>query len=309
MKTGTTRHPKMRALARALDVPLPTAVGILQLLWEFASEFAPDGAVGKFTDEYIAEACGWDGNPSLLTASLSSEQSRWLDPHEVFRLTIHDWPEHCEYTVHNRIARSKRFFADGSAPKLSRLAEKERKDAVAFYSESARAAVERMRQAHGTSARDVRTEQAHEPCALDVRTPSAPLPVPVPMPKPEPKPIRAGAVISMPPSGEALIRETSERMYARHPKKRNLVLIPGTLTAAIAAVADPAAMLIEIEKVHAAWCDTAKWNEDDGRFAPKLDEWIADRGYTKWPGARARERPLNLYTPPTPIEESKDLLP
>ena len=71
----------------------------------------------------------------------------------------------------------------------------------------------------------------------------------------------------------------AERMYALHPKKRNMVLVPGALESAVLS----GTPLSEIESCHAAWCSTSAWNETSGRFAPKLDEWIADRGFTKWP--------------------------
>src|SRR4051794_2736896 len=125
MKRGTTDHPKMKTLSRILNVPLPMAVGILQLLWEVAADYALDGGVGKFTDEHIAEACGWTGNASDLVGALTDQRCQWLDSHEGFRLVVHDWPDHCEDSVHNKLARSKRHFANGSIPRFSRLSKTE----------------------------------------------------------------------------------------------------------------------------------------------------------------------------------------
>lgn len=184
MKKGTTGHPKTKALARQLGISLPTAIGTLQLLWEFASEYAPDGAIGKFSDGYIAEECGWSGDPEDLIRALTAQECRWVDCDPLFRLIVHDWPDHCEDSVHNKLARGHKFFANGSAPKLSRLSKPEREATESFYKEnpyaSARHALlsardERTEQAHGE-----RTPQAHVPCAPTLPCPATTLPLPPP---------------------------------------------------------------------------------------------------------------------------------
>lgn len=86
------------------------------------------------------------------------------------------------------------------------------------------------------------------------------------------------------PAETFLIRDSVERLYAAHPKKANLVLIPGALIGALNGTTDVSSKLAEIEKCHAAWCATDDWKEKNGRFAPKLDAWLADRGFSAWPG-------------------------
>lgn len=93
---------------------------------------------------------------------------------------------------------------------------------------------------------------------------------------------------------QVAIRDCSERLYGKHPKAKNLVLVPGALLSA-----SKVCSLTEIEECHAAWCE--EWAKESVRFAPKLDEWLSDRGFTKWPPSHPRGRPtrkLNLYTPP-----------
>lgn len=92
----------------------------------------------------------------------------------------------------------------------------------------------------------------------------------------------------------ALLEDSVERLYARHPKKRNLPLVGVALMAALERSPDPNALMAEIDRAHIAWCKTPDWNESNGKFAPKLDEWIADRGWTKLPDARASPAP-NMY--------------
>ncbi len=69
-------------------------------------------------------------------------------------------------------------------------------------------------------------------------------------------------------------------MYAAHPKKSNLVLVPGALLAA-ANCGDYS--LEEIESRHSVWVKTDDWTKSRGRFAPKLDIWLTDRGFTQLP--------------------------
>ena len=80
-----------------------------------------------------------------------------------------------------------------------------------------------------------------------------------------------------------IIGECAERMYSLHPKKKNLVLVPGALQASVNGAKELQPFLIEVETCHAAWCKTEDWIKGGGRFAPPLDQWIADRGYTQWP--------------------------
>ena len=75
------------------------------------------------------------------------------------------------------------------------------------------------------------------------------------------------------------IGEAAERMYALHPKKKNLVLVLPSLERAVSS----GAHVSDIEVCHAEWCATDDWRKANGRFAPKLDEWISDKGYTQHP--------------------------
>lgn len=124
MKRRTWDHPKMRDLAESLDVPLPHAVGILHLIWEWTGERCPEGNIGKFADKRIADAAHWTGEPTSFVQALID--SRWIDKSDEHRLLIHDWPEHCEDSIHIFLARHIRFFATGQMPKLSRLGKEER---------------------------------------------------------------------------------------------------------------------------------------------------------------------------------------
>jgi len=97
MKRGTPRHPKVLGLSVALGIPQYAVVGLLEMLWHFAAEFAIDGGVGKFTDEMIAKALCWDGDSAILIDALANEG--WIDRCQCHRLRVHDWPNHADQTV------------------------------------------------------------------------------------------------------------------------------------------------------------------------------------------------------------------
>ena len=113
MKRGTTRHPKTKALARSLRIPVPHAIGLLQLLWEYAAEFAPEGDVGRFPDADIADALMWPEKDAerLIQALVSN---RWLDADQTWRLLVHDWPHHAEDSVRKKLVRNRAVFRTAS---------------------------------------------------------------------------------------------------------------------------------------------------------------------------------------------------
>lgn len=97
MKRGTPRHPKVDELATLLKKPRYAAIGLLEMLWHFTSEFALQGDVGRFSDDAIAKALCWDGASTMLVSALVN--SHWLDACPCHRLRVHDWPTHSDQTV------------------------------------------------------------------------------------------------------------------------------------------------------------------------------------------------------------------
>lgn len=94
MKSAVRSHPKTGRLMRRLCVCRATAVGVLNLLWDYASRQAKDGSLHKVTSEDAAEILGVEeGAPALLAL----RDSGWLDDHPAGHgFIIHDWLDHCE---------------------------------------------------------------------------------------------------------------------------------------------------------------------------------------------------------------------
>ena len=114
MLRRTPTHPKFVALVAILRCPKPLVVGVLELLWHFTAEYAPEGDVGRWSDGAIAEAVGWEGDAAGLVAALTS--TGWLDPHPEHRLVVHDWNDHCDRYVRRKLARRRQtIIGDGPA--------------------------------------------------------------------------------------------------------------------------------------------------------------------------------------------------
>lgn len=104
MKQNTTSKLKFKKLRRALgDPPLYQIVGLLEALWQFAATDAPLGDIGKFSNEEIAMAVEWQGDPDELIEALVSTE--WLDLSDRHRLVIHHWHEHVPNYLKQRIQR------------------------------------------------------------------------------------------------------------------------------------------------------------------------------------------------------------
>lgn len=121
MKRGTPDHPKVLMLAaelRRLGIPMPrtTAVGILEMLWQWAAKYAIQGDVGRWPDEIIEAALEWVGEPGALVTALI--RTKWLDEApEPHRLVIHDIHDHADNTWRQCLDDSGLTWWDGRPPR------------------------------------------------------------------------------------------------------------------------------------------------------------------------------------------------
>lgn len=190
MKAGTPDHPKIIHLSNLLDIPRYAAVGILETLWHWTAKYAIAGNIGRYDDDMIAHAIGWQGDAAELVSALV--ESQWLDKNDEHRLIVHDWPDHCEDSVHMKLARRFELFADGTMPRLNRFNKSERTQIETQYSNAHGAHTARTQQAHET-----RTALAEANALAEAEAEAMPLPIPKPKPKgarehmPQPEPDQA----------------------------------------------------------------------------------------------------------------------
>lgn len=131
MKRTGFDHPKIGRLQNLLELPRFAAVGLLESIWLFTGNHAPAGDVGKWTDQEIATAVGWPRDPAIMINALV--EARLLDRDPTARLLVHDWFEHCDDGIHQKLAREVRLFANGDLPKMTRLPKEERTQLLEKY--------------------------------------------------------------------------------------------------------------------------------------------------------------------------------
>lgn len=131
MKREAANHTKMKRLCRRLDLPRYVGMGIMEALWHLTATEAICGDIGKLSNEDIALGIDYRGDENALIEALTI--AGWLDRDPTNRLMVHDWWDHCEDAVHMKMARSRRYFADGRVPKLTRLGSREREEAERYY--------------------------------------------------------------------------------------------------------------------------------------------------------------------------------
>jgi hypothetical protein len=81
------------------------------------------------------------------------------------------------------------------------------------------------------------------------------------------------------PGSPQTAEEWAERLYARHPKKKNRVLAEQTIVDLWCSAHDPERLFEQIDKAHSQRCGTHDWQKNNGNFAPSLAEWLNDRAY------------------------------
>ena len=113
MKRTALDHPKLIDLASRLQVPRYVYVGLLETLWNFTSRFAPQGNIGKYTNEAICRFLEWKDDPTILINALV--ECRLLEHHSVHRLLVHDWEEHADQVVKRHLAKHKLAFIQSEA--------------------------------------------------------------------------------------------------------------------------------------------------------------------------------------------------
>lgn len=190
MKRGTPDHPKTVDLASRLNIPRYQAVGILECLWHFTAEFAPQGNVGKFSDAAIAGHLHWDKPCRELITALC--EAKYLERHPKHRLIVHDWHEHADQTVKRYLAKHGLEFV-----KSEQVTRKPRAS---------------------TKLANASTKLAQTSEGNEVDGQPLPLPLPLPLPEPLPQP----ATCACAPSAADMNGQTSNRFdefWLKWPRK------------------------------------------------------------------------------------------
>jgi len=102
MKICCVNHVKTKTLQRLLGLRHYEAVGLLEMLFNFAAQNADDGHVGKYTNNQIAIWIDWFGDADdLVHALVESGYLEEIDRDA--RLAVHDWNEHAPTYIKKRL--------------------------------------------------------------------------------------------------------------------------------------------------------------------------------------------------------------
>lgn len=108
VKRAAVDHPKIQRLQRRLSLTRFEAMGLLEALWHFTGRYAPQGDLGRWSDEEIAAWIEWPGDPGELIGTLVI--CGWLDVNETYRLVVHDWPDHADEATKVSLKRAGKTF-------------------------------------------------------------------------------------------------------------------------------------------------------------------------------------------------------
>ena len=111
MKREAVGNTKMKKLCKRLGCRLYMSIGILEGLWHLTAREAPQGDIGKLSNEDIALGLDYEGDADKLIDALV--ECHWLDESPDNRLVVHDWHEHADDAVKKRLMRTHRPFLSG----------------------------------------------------------------------------------------------------------------------------------------------------------------------------------------------------
>ena len=117
MKHGTELTVKFLKLKRRLGLPLWQCKGLLESLWNLTAASAPEGDIGRFSNEDIAASIEWKGDENELINALV--ETKWLHTDSEYRLYVHDWSDHAPNFVKGNFTKHNKKFADEVARERS----------------------------------------------------------------------------------------------------------------------------------------------------------------------------------------------
>jgi hypothetical protein len=107
-------HPKFAELQARLSLPKYAALGLLESIWHFTGRYAPQGNIGKYSDQAIESWLGWNGEPGTVIPALTG--AGWIDENADYRLITHDWHRHADNATRLALKRNQTTFCIHGVP-------------------------------------------------------------------------------------------------------------------------------------------------------------------------------------------------
>jgi hypothetical protein len=146
-KRGTLNHPKNQRLAKALKVGPGVTLGLLETIWEWASIYK---SVGQLSFSDMEEALDYGKwrltfkDYARVVDALSDPKHCWLDPLDDGSFFIHDWPDHANDSVHAKLYREVKTFANGVRPLPKKIGKREKPKLAELWAKLDGAACQRQ---------------------------------------------------------------------------------------------------------------------------------------------------------------------
>lgn len=265
MKREAFRCSKFDLLQQRLSLTTYETVGLLETLWHLTAREAYRGDVGRKSDEEIAVAIGWTRPHDELIAALV--KTRWIDTHPEHRFIVHDWSEHADKAIHEKLKRRHETFADGWPPFSRNVL---RRDTIP---------------SHIVTSAPVETPSEIIPALPEARSQSQ-------KPEPEARENPAAAPPLSPPPSFPLAFDEFWKLYP-HPVKKPAALKAWTKALASAT---PEAIIAGLRR----WLASRDWTKTiaagELEYLPHPARWLNNRCWQDTP----RNANLPIGTPPPP---------
>ncbi len=102
-------------MGNLLGLPVPHVIGHMHCFWWWAVDYAPDGDISAYSDEDIALAAGWEGDPQQFVRAMincgSGGKPGFVEVGEDGHREIHDWWEYAGKLISRRAANAERMKA------------------------------------------------------------------------------------------------------------------------------------------------------------------------------------------------------
>lgn len=281
MKHGTDNKLKFKLLKRRLKLPLWQVKGILQSIWDFTTENAMRGDIGRYTDAQIAMGIEYDGDIHLLISTLVDEG--WLDKGGSLRLVVHDWPEHCERWVKQRIERQGLGWAEND-PEFQKHQKHKSKNIenIEHEGETALGGAQRHSVAHNGG---------------------IPNPNPNPNPKPNPKP--HNPLSGMPPDGGGVcVFDQSigfAQFWEQYPKGERKKGMVGAEKIYRREIRTQALHDCLLERLNTDKSSRG-WTKDAGQFIPGPSAWLNAKRWMDEVAAMPVDAEIKVENGATPVK-------
>jgi hypothetical protein len=95
-------HPKRKRLSRRLGLDMYQTIGLLNCVWWWVMDYAPDGDLSRYEAEDVADGIDYPGDPAELLDALRF--AGFIDG-----MRIHDWEEYGEKLFRRRKANAERM--------------------------------------------------------------------------------------------------------------------------------------------------------------------------------------------------------